>query len=654
MAYGRECSLSGEFKMKPSDFMKNLKKRKYITIICAIAAFAVSITLGYFYYDPADYPIGFFRWLMILHNSILAFAFKPEIKIADVAEWIQTNQGVLQLVVSYAYVIALFVAPYCTIMFAYKLLERFIRWDGFGKWKNRNKTKCFILGYNDEVKAILKDFDNTTYFIHVVSDDIDEDTKMELLKQKVVVDAESSFDMNLIAEEKAKYVLLFDKSAAKNFSRYQMFFNEEICAKLEKDIKFYCRCEDFGIQGIIETYQDYHKDTFDLELVNPAEIQIRELIQKRPLHSYHNPDNAKTNILETKTWNLHLLIVGFGKLGQQMLLQAMNMGVVNSENEIIIDVVDYNIEEKRYIFENYFGERYVTKTENEVCISPENADGVFRVRFHKVDVRFQSFSKVLDENGNYTYIAVCLSDMDIALHCLSQIRFYLHKRQNEKFVPIALKIAHDHKMKKYLRANRIDVMEEVESILTLEKLLHKEINRTAKRFDQIYRGLNISEKNKEQEEFVISVEKEDENALINAWNKLDVFKRKSNYAIAYHQSIKEMYFDNIDMEKYIGEQGTVLQYEEGKWNCSLLEDVTDHFEENKEIEADIYEFVKMEHRRWCYFVASCGLDYAPKKDLSIKEHDCLLNWKDLVEKKPSVCAYDLMPLLYEYKRLKDD
>ena len=101
-------------------------------------------------------------------------------------------------------------------------------------------------------------------------------------------------------------------------------------------------------------------------------------------------------------------------------------------------------------------------------------------------------------------------------------------------------------------------------------------------------------------------------------------------------------------EKYFGESGSVLQYIDSKWTCSSLEDVTDHLEGNKDTEADIYEFVRMEHRRWCYFVASCGFDYAPKKNLARKEHDCLCKWDDLVINKKYVCPYDLMPLLMKY------
>lgn len=632
--------------MKFTTFMKNMKKGKVITIVFAIAALLISMLQGYFYYSPEDYPIPFFRWLMIINNGILAFAFKPEIKIGDVAEWIQVNQGGLELFVSYAYVIALFVAPYCTIVFAYKMLERFIRFNSWDNWFDRNKVKCFIFGYNDEVKAMIKNYDKNAYRIHLVANDIDEDSRVELLKNNVIIHQESTFHMDLVASKKAKYVLLFDESAAKNFSRYQKFFDQSLCSNYEPDLKFYCRCEDFGIQSIIEDFQDQHRNTYDLELVNPAEIQIRELLEACPLHSYYNPQNTKTSIFESKNWDLHLLIVGFGKLGQQMLLQTMNMGVVNSDNDIIIDVVDHNIDEKRRIFENYFGESYVTRTEDEIYISSDHADGVFRIRFHKVDVRFQEFAKVLEENGTYTYAAICVKNMDVALHCLSQIRFYLKKKQNKETIPISIQIEHDKQMKEFLSLNDIQIIEDIESILTLEKLLHEGLNDKAKKFDQTYRGLRMEEEGAEKEE---SVEKP-----INPWNELEVFKRKSSYATAYHQSIKKLFMDGIDLEKYIGENGTVLRYKNGEWNYTSLIEVTKHIKDNKDTEADIYEFVKMEHRRWCYFVASCGFDYSYKKNVLLKEHDCLLNWDDLVERdldetKFPVCPYDLMPLLMEYK-----
>ena len=76
----------------------------------------------------------------------------------------------------------------------------------------------------------------------------------------------------------------------------------------------------------------------------------------------------------------------------------------------------------------------------------------------------------------------------------------------------------------------------------------------------------------------------------------------------------------------------------------------------------ISEIARMEHRRWCYYMASLGWKRTEepggkknetkaerKEREKRKENACLCNWDELVKYKSDVCKYDLMPLLMEYE-----
>ena len=514
----------------------------------AIGSFVVAFIEGLFYYTPEKYSNEMIRYMLIVQNTIRAFVFKSDIKIDDVATVIQVSTSFWEIAVGYVYLVTIFIAPYCTLSFSYKFLKKIFclrKRYYFGKYE-----RIFIFGYNNEIKSLLSDYhknykDLKKYKIHLVDDKIPNDEEIQLLMDGVVlhqVDCLKLSNKQLNAFfmqtklSKAKYIILFDESPVRNFSVYKMFHDEQGKANLDKDVKFLCRCENQEIMPLIEEFHD-NESVFDMETVSIPELRIRHTLKNTPLHKYYlnKPD------VPTGDWNLHLLIVGFGKMGQQILLQAMNQGVVSSTNKILVDVVDYDIENKSSIFANTFNEDYVHIEKNRMFISSNKADGEFEIRFHKMDIRYKQFFSLLKEYGTsekdgiYTYVAICVENEEVGIHCLAEVQRYMRKcasPQDYENIGIVIRMEMNKYIKEYLNQNEMTfknvvAIEENSDVITVKKLIRDELDDNAREFNRIYNRIqivNANDVNSIEDEIISEDEATERKEL---WRDLKLFKRES-------------------------------------------------------------------------------------------------------------------------------
>ncbi len=404
--------------------MGKKSKVSLVAGMMAIASFVVAFIQGLLIYTAEQVPDFIIRLMLIIQNCINVFGFNAQIGLEEINEIISsTDTAPLVLVFSYLYAVVLFAGPYCTLVFVGKVFMKLLKMKYWRIWSGK-EDRVVIFGYNEEVKSLLSKPQTEKRRVHLVADDVPEEEEGELSKFGVILHqgdclamapAEFQQFSKKVELDIAKYIILFEQSSVRNFSLYHLLSNADATVCCE-NAKFFCRCEDVGIESLMEDYFDSQKNSEgierDLEMISVAELSVRKMLHEHSLHTYHSLSNTP----QKDDWNLHLLIVGFGKMGQQLLLQTMNQGVVTSQNKILIDVVDFNIEEKKNIFSNIFSDEYVRMEDNEFSISSQNdrADGEFKVRFHQMDIRYQQFYKLLEENGAkenggaYTYIAICL------------------------------------------------------------------------------------------------------------------------------------------------------------------------------------------------------------------------------------------------------
>lgn len=660
---------------------KNKFKMRRFLIGMAVASLVVSIAEGFVYYSSYQNP--FFKVLMILQNSINAFAFKPGIAIKDVREALEKTDSVWQHAIGYAYCVSIFTAYYCTLATVYKMLERALRFVFIFK-RYKGKEHILVFGYNEDVKILLNNgvkglhLPEKNYVVHVISpEEIGAEDCYTYLKRGYLfhqfdcfkaTDADLNYLLKHAYADRATSIVLLDGSSARNFSLLQMLYGfyagsdsdngGKKKVRLADRVKIFCRCDDDGVRRMIADFYDRHITSgkiFDLELINLAEMQVRKMYEEYPLHHYYVQKETPV-----ETWDTNLLIIGFGEVGQQALLQSLNLGIVSSENKITVHVVDFDIQKKAEIFANHFSLDAFDMSAERFHLKDHVADGTLDIYFHNMDVRYKQFRRFLEtEEQSPTYVVIAIDDMDVATHCVLELKQFLADRR-EAGAPIVLRMDGDRWLADYITDNQdraifqdVAIMENRKRFLSFAFLLNEDIDSAAKAFNLKYSLFRFTEDGDAQAKQQITEQE--------AWQKLKLFKRESSRALAHHEKVKKLIYDQYEkthkrplqalLEELFGPKGTLLIRQQDAWSYNGTEQA---FMEHLRTEAFGFEIAKMEHRRWCYFMVSKG--WRPDKSGDGRKSEdwlinpCLVTEEKLIKDLPHMVKYDLMPLLAEYMK----
>ena len=649
--------------------MKSNKSRtrtNRLIFLLAVLSFLIAALQGAIYYK--NYA-PFFRILLILQNAINAFGFKATVTIKDTFAYMKDNPTSFNTSIGYAYCIAVFTAPYCTISFIYKFLERILRFIIFFR-RNKNCRHVVVFGYNDDVRAMLQKnvADPKKTCVHIVSSEsIGQEEVYDLNKAGYIVHiadmlkAEGNDIHSLLSKtriESATNIILFEKSSIRNFSLLQLFrLNEKDDAeriKLADGAKVSCRCEEDGIGRLIAEYYNSAAGTdafYDLELIGVPEMQIHKMYSDYPLHTVY-----KGKDVPLKDWNVHLLVAGFGQLGQEAVLQAMNLGVVHEQNHIIIDVFDTSIKSKKAAFLNQFSRDTFDTVDNRVILKSEVADGILEINFFELNISHIHFYDTVRSRSKpvpYTYAVIALENIDVAVNCAIQLE-ELFAEQNIK-LPILMRMDTDRRLASYI-ANESGTLADVKLIddrsivLTLDMIISRTIDRIAKDYNHFYNNIALitadeagaatnSEEDPEQE-----------------WNRLRLFRRSSSKAAAYHDEVKDDIIPKLaaengvelseKLEELLGRNGKLMKYTGSAWQMNGTEE---ELLEAMKKDSFAYEIASLEHRRWCCYMASIGWRCGERSD-KFRRNPCLVTQKALMENRPEMCKYDLMSIMEKKKK----
>lgn len=464
-----------------------------------------------------------------------------------------------------------------------------------------------------------------------------------------------------IGAQKASNIILFDDSSIKNFSLLQMFKlnpNDNGKISLETGVKISCRCEDEAIKNLIIDYYDSRKgekSCYDLEIISIPELQVHKMYSDTPLHTYYLEKNEKLS-----DWNVKLMIVGFGRLGQQALLQAMNLGVVHTENTVTIDVFDNDIDCKSEVFANHFSYDTFDFDNRSIRLKNKVADGDLKINFHNVNVNYKEFMDIIRKNSEsspYTYVIVAIDDVNVAVNSAMKLGSYFDSC-GHKNIPIIVRMDSDRRLAKYINKNdnsfaRVRIIDDKSSVLSLDMILNETIDIKAKNFNHTYNNI----------QFVTG--KTDNNLNVNKetdpeeeWNSISMYKRSSSKAAAYHEEVKHMIIRKLAEEnsvkpeektdELVGTNGKLFRYNGSAWELTGSEE-----ECIKNIKNDnfAYSLASLEHRRWCYYMASVGWKTGEKNE-RLRQNPCMVTQDELLETNYVMCKYDLMSIMAYYKEEK--
>ena len=648
--------------------MKSKDNKPRFLYILAILSFFIATVQGALYYSSYEL---FFKLLLVLQNSINAFGFKATVTIKDVVSYMNSEPTILNKSVGYLYCIAVFTAPYCTISFMYKFLERILRLI-INFRRGKNCEHILIFGYNSDVKSMLrnnKSIDLKKNCVHIITaGNIAADEFYRLNKNGYILhmidvlkanESELPDLLEKIYAEKAKNVILFEDSSIRNFSLLQLFRLNEADdpsrIKLPGGAKISCRCEEDGISRLIAEYYDKTSGTeafFDLELIGLPEMQIHKMYSEIPLHTVYK--NSDTPLHD---WNVHLLVVGLGTLGMEAVLQAMNLGVVHECNRIVIDVADPEIESKKHIFMNQFSEETFDFSDSKLTLKSSAADGHMEINFYSMNAKYNDFYNHIHQNTKtdpYTYAVITLEDVDLSVNCVMQIEEIFC--EHSAHIPILMRMDSDRRLAGYISdafglLADVSLIDDRSCVITLDMIINREIDKRAKEYNHFYNNISIisADDTGTADNSDADAEKE--------WNKIRLFRRLSSKAAAYHDEVKNDIIPRLaaengvelknKLEQLLGPSGLIMQYTGKAWRMNgteqeLLEQIkNDRF---------AYTLASLEHRRWCCYMASIGWRCGERSD-RFRRNPCIVTQEELMKKLPDMCKYDLMSLMARYQKL---
>lgn len=641
-----------------------------LILFIAIGSFIAAVMEGILYYSHSNL---FFNTLLILQNGVNAFMFKPSISLLDAMRFMEENNDVFHSVVGYMYGVAVFTAPYCTVAAVYRLLENILR-VMFRFRKNRKWQHVIIFGYNSDVRAMLDNYvpneDGRKRCIHLVTDtDLPSDKKYELGKNGFVVhcfdlaEADDKALTKMLTKAQAdiaERLILFNENSVANFSLLQMFSSRDGDGRFElrSGAKITCRCDDDNISEIISDYYNTSgggKCRYDLDIVSIPELQIRKMFEAVPLHSFY-----KDSDIPLKKWDTRVLILGFGALGRQALIQTIESAAVHKDTKIVIDVFDTGIKRKFELFANRFSSDTFSFEGDTVRLNSKAADGELIINCRSADVTFKNFYETIreeNEKSPYTYALITINDINSAVGCAMRLD-RLFTESGRKGVPIILRMDIDRRMAKYIDTNSgtfadVHLLEDRNKVLSLDYILAEQLDRSAKQFHCFYSTIQVVPKDGS----AYAPGSTDVDAL---WRKATMFKRRSSKALAAHSPVKKLIFEKLAKEtgsasaaekidSLIGRNGTLMRYDGSIWR---LNDDEDGFLEALRKDSFALAAAELEHRRWCCFVCADGWKFGKPRNDSLKIHDCLMDFEDLLRDPHGrgTIMYDLMPLMAEYLR----
>lgn len=647
---------------------------RILLIIIAVASFLSAFAEGMYFYGS---DFGEYRFPLIVYNALRVFTFEPQFFIDDAIEALGSSPSFFEEMFCRAYAVAVFTAPACTFTALISFIGKIFR-SVFKKREHNIRHRYIVFGDNNCVSSIRDYFyeaNNKKESLHIISDkEMSSETILESGRQNCFYHYIDISENPTIIRKKLKKlkvsdsecIMLLEENSVRNFALLQileeMLKNEKEIINIKKDTKIVCRCDDDMMNRIAEEHCDININSnenclvYEPQIVNMYELLARKMFHEYSIHSFY----YKTDVLP-KNWNVHLVLIGYDEFTMQSLLQAMNLGVADSENDIVIDILSENISD---IFNRLFDRlspELFDVSPDKFTMKKEFTDGFMEIRISELPEsrrKFSEYTKALHMDNPFTYAVISEQNTEKAVFHASVLSELL----SELKVPIIMHSTSEDELVEYIDKNNtlfagVRVMYS-NNVITLNDILNRDLNNEAVRLNYEYEKIGNSICISRQ---TFSSVTEDNISAKEKWNKLNTFKRKSNHASAAHKEISRKAFDMLcknqgisvyeKLEYLFGKNGIIMKTCD---NISECGDISQFIGKLKSDET-AYKSAAAEHRRWCYFMASLGWSpcEAGKRNDALHRHDCILTQQKLETVKPDTCPYDLITLLFYYKELSE-
>ncbi|MEG1972484.1 MAG: hypothetical protein RR315_04925, partial [Oscillospiraceae bacterium] len=450
--------------------------QKYFMIFVTTVAVISAVLSSYLYYTSQTDLKGGYLVSAIAYSAIKFFLFSP---IADVDKfqccW---------------YELARWISPLCTTIAIIGILEslflnqlnRLRTWFG--------KETIFVFSYNDDSKIFIDSIIRNHGKVAVIDEELSSEAKAYLACNKVsyyvknVTDkTEGSLGTGLIGTgiHRAKAIVLFYEAETRNLAVY-LDLAKYIEKTAKKSIPCSINCSNDGIRQFISDYIDSKQmnseSKLDLKLFNIYEISVRKMFWDFPIFASILPKNVDLVDLCTYTseidnpWNVHMLILGFGRLGEQVLLQTINEGVLQSKSKLLIDICDVDMENKK----SSFLQRY-----------PEIEKAAV-INFRKCNVESHTFLEEINEikADPITYVTICFGNLKLSIMTLQNVMRHLPEVTTVVRMNVDSQVMYDLNAREDNHYKTIHPFADRESTLTEDSIVNMRFDKRAKAAHELH------------------------------------------------------------------------------------------------------------------------------------------------------------------------
>lgn len=499
-----------------------LKKKNSLVTILVIITLLIGVLETFVYYKDKNYA-WYYLLVLGITNGIRMFNFNSTMKAVDVLGRLFPKEPgqalpVWESAVHHIFFIFSFIAPLLLVAVVYVTANYFLN-NQLRFLIGRKRSHVLLIGYNVNSKGIIremkKDKAQSKKAIVLYSGNITDADKIWLRKQSVVfkqyapVDLEDAAERKKLLEwadtKKLSNIILFEEDELLNYSNYlninYYILNEDAIRPCEKPYKKISRRKKTGVQqGLSEADKlriDINYETTQTEqLIYDFYTQLENDCKKYHLSTFSVPMLRSqqmlmkypiANIADGVCKDVHLLIIGFGKMGERFLKRAINQSVAGADNRIIVDIVDMNGKDSAWFFEGmnptyYSVENGVRQIHVKNAARPEDrvnpvADGELLIRFHEMDVRDSSFIYHLPGMETYTYIAICLDSPLLSLGCMQKLNQFYKGRNRVDRPIIAVRIDGEYNFEKLNdEDSQTYIMPSVKEVVKVENLQYQALN----------------------------------------------------------------------------------------------------------------------------------------------------------------------------------
>lgn len=332
------------------------------------------------------------------------------------------------------------------------------------------------------------------------------------------------------------------------------------------------------------TGSSYSVNFTDLDLEDTA---ARQAIRRNPLDfmPIHKDDDIQA----------HLVVIGFGQMGQSLTLQAARIGHFASEvgkraRKLRITVMDKDdIAWRNFIlryekFEEVCDAKFVPGNPHDAGFAEAMATGRLEADGHNALVTYACCIKENDDTDDQSNLRLGLKLSELTAHGPAQV--LIHQSSSRGFAALFPKEGRGPGL-----SDRVYAFGMKEDVFTWDILLHESEDKLARAVHECYQSSS------------------GQNAVHQDWDGLPEAFKESNRQAADHISIKLRALGYVDSTVREGKE-TIQSFDE------------------KEMEL----LAKLEHVRWCAERFLAGWKYGKPTVRELKINECLVPWDELEAK----------------------